>query len=43
MPGHESSRTTKIYTQLTTKGFEQQQSPADKLDLKEIVSIFIPN
>jgi len=31
--GHESSKTTEIYTHVTTKGFEQINSPLDKLDL----------
>ncbi len=29
--GHESSKTTEIYTHVTTKGFEQIKSPLDKL------------
>ena len=28
--GHESSRTTEIYTHITTKGFDQIKSPLDK-------------
>lgn len=32
MMGHESSRTTEIYTHITTKGFDQIKSPLDKLD-----------
>jgi len=32
--GHESSKTTEIYTHITTKGFEQIKSPLDKLDIK---------
>ena len=31
--GHESSKTTEIYTHVTTKGFDQIKSPLDKLDL----------
>lgn len=31
--GHESSKTTEIYTHVTTKGFEQIKSPLDKLDI----------
>ena len=31
--GHESSRTTEIYTHITTKGFDQIKSPLDKLDI----------
>lgn len=31
--GHESSRTTEIYTHVTTKGFDQIRSPLDKLDI----------
>ena len=30
--GHESSKTTEIYTHTTTKGFDQIQNPLDKLD-----------
>jgi integrase/recombinase XerD len=30
--GHESSKTTEIYTHITTKGMEQIKSPIDKLD-----------
>lgn len=30
--GHESSKTTEIYTHITTKGFDQIISPFDKLD-----------
>ncbi|MDP2337737.1 MAG: tyrosine-type recombinase/integrase [Bacteroidota bacterium] len=30
--GHESSKTTEIYTHITTKGFDQIQNPLDKLD-----------
>lgn len=32
--GHNSSRTTEIYTHITTKGLEQLSSPLDKLFLK---------
>ena len=32
--GHENSKTTEIYTHITTKGFEQIKSPLDKLELK---------
>lgn len=31
--GHESSKTTEIYTHVTTKGFEQIKSPLDNLDI----------
>ncbi|SIN70042.1 tyrosine-type recombinase/integrase [Algoriphagus halophilus] len=31
--GHESPKTTQIYTHITTKGFDQIQSPLDKLDI----------
>ncbi|MBN3519709.1 site-specific integrase [Algoriphagus lutimaris] len=31
--GHESSKTTEVYTHVTTKGFNQIQSPLDKLDI----------
>jgi site-specific recombinase XerD len=31
--GHESSRTTEIYTHVTTKGFDQIKSPLDNLDI----------
>ncbi len=31
--GHESSKTTEIYTHITTKGMERIKSPLDKLDL----------
>jgi site-specific recombinase XerD len=31
--GHESSKTTEIYTHITTKGFDQIKSPLDKLDI----------
>lgn len=33
MMGHESSRTTEIYTHVTTKGFDQIRSPLDNLDI----------
>jgi integrase/recombinase XerD len=33
--GHESSKTTEIYTHVTTKGFDQIKSPMDNLDLDE--------
>ncbi len=32
--GHESSKTTEVYTHVTTKGFDQIKSPLDNLDLK---------
>ena len=32
--GHESSRTTEIYTHVTTKGFEQIKSSLDKLNIE---------
>ncbi len=32
--GHESSKTTEIYTHITTKGFDQIKSPLDKLEIK---------
>ena len=31
--GHESSKTTEVYTHVTTKGFDQITSPLDKLDI----------
>jgi site-specific recombinase XerD len=31
--GHESSKTTEVYTHITTKGFDQIKSPLDKLDI----------
>ncbi|MDP4277475.1 MAG: tyrosine-type recombinase/integrase [Bacteroidota bacterium] len=31
--GHESSKTTEIYTYVTTKGFEQIISPMDRLNI----------
>ncbi|MDD4922486.1 MAG: tyrosine-type recombinase/integrase [Bacteroidales bacterium] len=31
--GHESSKTTEIYTHVTTKGFEQIKSPLDRLNI----------
>lgn len=31
--GHESPKTTQVYTHVTTKGFDQIQSPLDKLDI----------
>lgn len=31
--GHESSKTTEIYTHMTTKGFDQIKSPLDSLDI----------
>jgi len=31
--GHESSKTTEIYTHVTTKGFEQIKSPIDRLNI----------
>lgn len=31
--GHESSKTTEIYTHVTTKGFDQIVSPLDHLDV----------
>lgn len=33
MLGHESSKTTEIYTHVTTKGFEAIKSPLDRLDI----------
>ncbi len=33
MLGHDSSKTTEIYTHITTKGFDQIKSPMDNLDL----------
>ena len=32
--GHESSKTTEIYTHVTTKGFDQIKNPLDKLDIE---------
>jgi site-specific recombinase XerD len=34
MLGHESSRTTEIYTHVTTKGFDQIKNPLDMLDIE---------
>jgi len=31
--GHGSSRTTEIYTHITTKGFDNIKSPLDNLDI----------
>ncbi|RAI83655.1 tyrosine-type recombinase/integrase [Algoriphagus yeomjeoni] len=31
--GHESPKTTQVYTHITTKGFDQIQSPLDNLDI----------
>jgi site-specific recombinase XerD len=33
--GHESSKTTEIYTHVTTKGFDQIKSPLDHLDFED--------
>lgn len=33
MMGHSSSKTTEIYTHITTKGFDQIKSPMDNLDI----------
>jgi site-specific recombinase XerD len=33
MLGHSSSKTTEIYTHITTKGFDQIKSPLDNLDI----------
>jgi len=33
MLGHENSKTTEIYTHITTKGFDQIKSPLDSLDI----------
>jgi integrase/recombinase XerD len=33
MLGHENSKTTEIYTHITTKGFDQIKSPLDNLDI----------
>jgi len=32
--GHQSSKTTEIYTHITTKGFDQIMNPLDKLNIK---------
>jgi len=32
--GHENSKTTEIYTHITTKGFDQIKSPLDSLEIK---------
>lgn len=32
--GHQNSKTTEIYTHITTKGFDQIKSPLDKLNIK---------
>ncbi|HOO96038.1 MAG TPA: tyrosine-type recombinase/integrase [Proteiniphilum sp.] len=31
--GHASSKTTEIYTHMTTKGFDQIKNPLDNLDI----------
>ena len=31
--GYSSSKTTEIYTHITTKGFEKIENPLDKLDI----------
>ena len=31
--GHESSKTTEVYTHITTKGMDQIKSPLDHLDI----------
>ena len=31
--GHSSSKTTEIYTHITTKGFEKIENPLDKLEI----------
>ncbi|MBV7619177.1 tyrosine-type recombinase/integrase, partial [Escherichia coli] len=31
--GHSSSKTTEVYTHITTKGMEQLKSPMDLLDI----------
>jgi site-specific recombinase XerD len=33
-PGHASSKTTEIYTYVTTKGFGNLKSPLDKIDIE---------
>ena len=33
MLGHSSSKTTEIYTHITTKGFDQLKSPMDSMDI----------
>ncbi|MCK9617000.1 MAG: hypothetical protein M0R21_04105 [Lentimicrobiaceae bacterium] len=33
MPGHESSKTTEVYTHITTKGFDKIKSPLENLDI----------
>jgi len=33
LAGHGSSKTTEIYTHITTKGFEQIKSPLDNLNI----------
>jgi hypothetical protein len=32
--GHESSKTTEIFTNVTTKGFDQIKNPLDDLDFE---------
>jgi len=32
--GHSSSKTTEIYTHVTTKGFDNIKRPLDKLDIE---------
>jgi integrase/recombinase XerD len=34
MLGHESSKTTEIYTHITTRGLENIKSPLDQLDIE---------
>ena len=41
--GHSSSKTTEIYTHITTKGFDQIKNPLDKLEIWRIKSIKIWN
>lgn len=32
--GHQSTKTTEIYTHITVKGFDQIKNPLDRLDIK---------
>jgi hypothetical protein len=33
LPGHSNSKPTKIFTYITTKGFDQIKCPLDKLEI----------
>jgi integrase/recombinase XerD len=38
--GHANSKTTEIYTHITTKGFDQIKSPMEKLDFERLIFSF---